>query len=166
MADTVSDLFSGIVTTKLQWQRIDSQEVGSVTNKKTAQTIYTLGDGTGAGLVNLVYADTRTIAANGIDSINCFALTQQTLDVSVPFSFSQLRLVRVVNEDTVAGKYLYVGASQTDPFNVFAHAVGPASEMLAINQTDAWLVNANNATFYIANPSATPITYSITLMGS
>jgi hypothetical protein len=166
MADTVSDLFSGIITTKLQWQRIDAQEVGSVTNKKTAQTIYTLGDGTGAGLVNLVYADTRTIAANGIDAINCFALTQQTLDVPVPFSFSQLRLVRVVNEDSTAGKYVYVGAKQTDPFRVFAFAVGPTSELLAINQTDAWLVNSSNATFYIANPSPTPVTYSITLMGS
>jgi hypothetical protein len=166
MADTVSDLFSGIVTTKLQWQRIDAQEVGSVTNKKTAQTIYTLGDGTAAGAANLVYADTRTIAANGVDSINCFALTQQTLDVPVPFSFSQLRLVRIANEETGVGKFLYVGASPTDPFSVFAHAVGPASEMLAINQTDAWLVNASNATFYIANPSSTPATYSITLMGS
>lgn len=166
MADTVSDLFSGIITTKLQWQRIDAQEVGSVTNRKTAQTIYNLGDGTGVGLANLVYADTRTIAANGIDSINCFALTQQTLDVPVPFSFSQLRVVRIANEASAAGRYLYVGASPTDPFNVFAHAVGPASEMLAINQTDAWAVDATNATFYIANPNATPVTYSITLMGS
>ena len=94
------------------------------------------------------------------------ALMQHEVDVPVPFSFSQLRLVRVVNEDSAAGKYVYVGAKQTDPFRVFAFAVGPASELLAINQTDAWLVNSSNATFYISNPSATPVTYSITLMGS
>lgn len=166
MAETVTDIFSGTITTKLQWSRVDTQEVGSVTNKKLAQSVYTLGDGSGEAAANLVFADTRTIAANGVDTLNCRSLTQQTLDVAVPFVFSGLHVVRIGNLETTAGKYLYVGASQTDPFNVFACAVGAGSEMLAVNQTDSWIVNDLNGTFYIANPSSTPVTYSITLIGS
>jgi len=166
MAETVTDIFSGTITTKLQWSRVDTQEVGSVTNKKIAQSVYNLDDGNGNAEANIVFADTRTIAANGVDSLNCRALTQQTLDVSVPFVFSGLRVVRISNLDETGGHYLYVGASETDPFNVFACAVGAGSEMLAVNQTDAWLVNDANGTFFIANPNATPITYAITLIGA
>lgn len=166
MAETVSDLFSGIITVKTQWQRIDAQEIGSAINKKTAQTLYTLGDGFGEGAADIVYAETRTIPANGIDTIDCAALTQQTLEIPVPFTFAQIRVVRVVNNETTAGRYIYFGASETDPFGVFAWAVGPESEFLSVNYRDAWLVNAQNGVVRIANPSGVEVSYSIVLIGS
>ena len=166
MADTVSDLFSGIATLKLQWSRIDAQEVGSVTNKKTATATYAIGDDTAAGSADKVYAETRTIDANGVDEIDCAALTQQSLGVSVPFAFSQIRLVRITNEETQEGRYLYVGAAPSDPFNVFAWAVGPGSEVMSVNKTNAWLVNSSNAKFYISNPNGSQLSYSIVLIGS
>lgn len=166
MAESVADLFSGAITVKTQWQRVDAQEIGSAVNRKTAQTIYTLGDGNAEGAADLVYAETRTIAANGVDVIDCAAITQQTLDIPVPFPFAQIRAVRVVNNETTAGRYIYFGASETDPFGTFAWAIGPESEFLSVNYRDAWLVNATNGTVRIANPSAVPVSYSIVLIGS
>lgn len=166
MADTLTDLFTGAITVKFQWQRVDAQEVGSVTNKKTAQTIYTIGDGTGQGAADLVYADTRTVPANGTDTIDCAAITQQTLGVPVPFSFAKIRAVRFINNETTVGRYLYFGASATDPFNTFAWAVGPESEFCSVNQRDAWLVNSQNGDVVIANPNSVAVSYSIVLIGS
>lgn len=166
MAETVSDLFSGIITVKTQWQRIDAQEIGSAINKKTAQTLYTLGDGAGEGNADLVYAETRTIPANGVDTIDCAAITQQTLEIPVPFAFAQIRVVRVVNNESAAGRYIYFGASETDPFGTFAWAVGPESEFLSVNYRDAWLVNGQNGTVRVSNPSNVDVSYSIVLIGS
>lgn len=166
MAETLTDLFTGAITVKMQWQRVDAQEVGSVTNKKTAQTIYALGDGSAAGAADLVYADTRTIPANGTDVVDCAAITQQTLEVPVPFAFAQIRAVRFVNNETDVGRYIYFGASPTDPFNTFAWAVGPESEFLSVNYRNAWLVNSENGGITIANPNSVPVSYSIVLIGS
>lgn len=165
MADTLADLFQAIITTKSQWARVDSQEVGSVTNKKIVTATYPIADGAGSGQSNIVYAETRTIEANGIDTIDCLALTQQSLEVAVPFAFQGIRVVRIANAETTGGKYLYFGVSEDDPFNSFAWSIGPASEFLSVNMIDGWLVNSSNSVFRMANPNGTPISYSLTLIG-
>jgi hypothetical protein len=165
MADSLADLFSAVVTSKMQWTRIDSQEVGSVTNKKIATATYPIADGAGSGKANLVYAETRTIEPNGVDAIDCLFLAQQSLEIAVQFSFSAIRAIRVVNNETTAGKYLLFGASEQDPFNAFAFAVGPASEFMSVNMIDGWLVSENNSVFRMANPNATSLSYSLTLIG-
>lgn len=166
MAETLADLFSGIVTSRIQWTRVDAQEIGSVTNKKIASTVYQIGDGTGEAAANIVYAETRTIEATGLDTIDCAALTQQTLEVPVPFAFTKIRVLRVVNNETAAGKYLYFGANPNDPFNVFSFAIGPGSELLSVNHIDGWLVNETNSVFHVSNPNAAALSYSIVLIGS
>jgi hypothetical protein len=166
MAESIADIFAGTVTTKLQWSRVDSQEVGSVTNKKTASSTYTFGDGETAGSADLVYADTRTIAANGVDTLDFGAITQQTLGVAVPFAFSSVRIVRVTNNETAAGKQILVGCSEDSPFAVYAQAVGPDSEFLAVNRQDAWEVTEGNRIVRISNPNAGAASYSIVIIGA
>lgn len=165
MADSISDMFAGSVTLRMQWARVDAQEVGSVTNKKIATTTYSFTDGTAPGCADLVWAENRTVAANGTDTIDCMAITQYTLGVAVPFAFGALRVVRVANNETVSGLALLVGASADDPFNSYAMKVGPGSEMVAVNKTDSWVVNEVNRLLIISNPSAAPVSYSITFIG-
>ncbi len=166
MADTLTDTLTGTYRTWLAWSRTDTQEVGSVNNAKNDYSIYSIADGSGAGQADLVFADQRTIQANTIESFDLLNLSQQALGVSVPFVFRQLRMVRLVNESTATGARLLVGVDPGRPTSVYAASIGPASEWSAINHQDSWLVTAANSVVRICNPTASPITYSLYLIGT
>jgi hypothetical protein len=166
MADSLTDVLTGRVTTSLQWTRTDTQEVGTITNRKTQNGAYALTDGDGPGQADLVFADQRTIAANTIEEFDLLNLSQQALDVAVPFVFRQLRVIRIVNESTTAGLRLLVGVDPGRPTAVYAAEVGPGSEWIAVNQTDAWEVTADNSVVRIANPNGATVTYSLYLIGT
>jgi hypothetical protein len=166
MADTLTDTLVGRVQTSLTWTRTDTQEVGSVTNRKTQAGTYNITDGDGPGQADLVFADQRTIGANQVEEFDLLNLSQQALDVSVPFVFRQLRVIRIVNESTTAGRRLLVGVDPGRPTAVYAAEVGPGSEWIAVNQTDAWEVTSDNSVIRIANPNAASVTYSLYLIGT
>jgi hypothetical protein len=166
MADTVTDTLTGSLRTSLSWLRTDAQEVGSVVNRRTQSATYNIVDGDGPGEADLVFADQRTIPANTVESFDLLALEQQALGVTVPFVFRQLRVIRLVNESTTAGRRLLVGVDPGRPTAVYAAEVGPGSEWIAVNQTDAWEVTADNSIVRIANPNAAAVTYSLYLIGT
>ena len=166
MADTLTDSLTGTVRTSLTWTRTDTQEVGSITNRKTQAGNYSIADGDGPGEADLVFADSRTIPANSVETFDLLNLTQQALGVTVPFVFRQLRVIRVVNTSTVAGRRILVGVDPGRPTAVYAAEVGPGSEWFAINQTDAWEVTADNSTIRISNPNAASATYELYLIGT
>lgn len=165
MAETLTDLFNGTLTVRMQFQRVDTQEVGSVTNKVNTTTAYQLVDGVESQQADIVYADTRTILANSLDSIDFSSLQQDTLEVAVPLTFGKLRLIRVVNHAAHLDGYVYFGADPINP-NRFAFAIGPSSELLSINHKQAWDVSSTNGTVHLFNPSTLPVNYSIYAIGS
>lgn len=164
MADSTSDVFSGSISTRVQWSRVDTQENGSITNRNIVSATYPIGDGDGAGSADIVWADSRTVPASAIDTINLLSLTQTTLGVSVPCTIRQLRAVRIVNTETASGLSLRVGADATG--QTYAFEVGPGSEMLSINNADAWQVTSANSVLRIANVHDDPIAYTIVLIGT
>ena len=166
MSETVTDSLTGTIRTSLSWTRLDTQEVGSITNRKTASGTYTLTDGDGPGEADLVFADSRTIPGGTIESFDLLNLTQQALGVTVPFTFRQLRAIRVVNTTTTAGRRLLVGVDPGRPTVVYAAEVGPGSEWFSVNQTDAWEVTEANSVIRIANPNAAAVTYELYLFGT
>jgi hypothetical protein len=164
MADSTSDVFSGSIATRMQWARVDTQENGSITNRNVVSATYSIGDGSGTGAADVVWADSRTIPAESIDAIDLLSLTQTTLGVSVPCTIRQLRAVRIVNAETEPGMSIRVGADATG--ETYAFEVGPGSEMLSINNADAWPVDAANSVLRIANINTDPVSYSIVLIGT
>lgn len=166
MADTLTDSLSGQFRTSMQWTRTDTQEVGTVVNRKSAAGTYTLTDGDGPGEADLVFADSRTIPANTIEEFDLLNLTQQALGVTVPFTFRQLRAIRVVNTSTTAGRKIRVGVDPGRPTVVYAAEVGPGSEWFSVNQTDGWRVTEDNSVIRISNPNAASVTYELYLFGT
>lgn len=166
MAETLTDALTGTLRTSMQWARLDTQEVGSITNRKTATSTYTLADGDGPGQADLIFADARTIPANTIESFDLLNLTQQALGVTVPFTFRQLRAIRVVNASTTAGRRLLVGVDPGRPTAVYAAEVGPGSEWFSVNQTDSWEVTEANSVVRIANPNGASVNYELYLFGT
>lgn len=166
MAETLTDSLTGFCRTVLSWSRVDTQEVGAVTNAKNQIATYNITDGDGPGEADLVFADERTIPANSVETFDLLNLTQQALGISVPFVFRQLRLIKVLNTATVAGCRLLVGCDAGSPSSIYAAEVGPGSEWIAINHVDAWRVTSANSVVRIANPTSSPITYQLYLIGT
>lgn len=164
MAESLTDIFSGTLSTRLQWSRVDSQEVGSVTDRANVSGSYSIADGSGAAAADIVWCDTRTIPASSYDELDLLALTQSIVGVSVPCTIRQLRVVRVVNNATAAGNEILVGSNESG--SLYSFKVGPGSEVCAVNQIDAWPVTNANKTLRIANPNAAPVAYSIFLVGT
>lgn len=166
MADTLTDSLTGQIRTTLSWSRLDTQEVGAITNRQSVNGAYVIADGDGPGEADLVFADARTIPANTVESFDLLNLTQQTLGVTVPFVFRQLRAIRVANTTTTSGRRLLVGVDPGRPTVVYAAEVGPGSEWLSVNQQDAWEVTEANSVIRICNPNAAAVTYELYLVGT
>lgn len=166
MADTISNLFAGLVQVKMVFASLDTQEIGYARNAKNQTVSYSLEDGSGSGQAETVYAAQRTVAAGGLDSIDLTNLTQETLGASVPFSFDRLRIIRIANKSQTAGEYLYFGADATNPTTNFAVAVGAGSEALIVNQIDHYEVVSGNEFLNTYNPNPSPVSYELYLIGS
>ena len=166
MADSVTDVLSGTIRTVMTWERRDGQEIGSYVNAKTVFTDYPIADGSGVGQCDLVFADSRTVAASVMEEFDLTSLAQTTLGTSVPFAFAQVRCVKIRNTATVAGRRLLVGVSPGSPTSVYAAEVGPGSEWFAINYRDAWEVTEDNKMFRLSNPSGAAITYELYIFGT
>ena len=166
MADTLTDTLSGSIRTFMNWTRTDAQEIGSVANRQTINTSYTITDGDGPGEADLVFADDRTIPANSLEEFDLLDLEQVALGVTVPFVFRQLRAIRVINRATASGLRLLVGVDPGRPTVVYAAEVGPASEWMSVNHVDAWDVTEANSVIRIANPTNSSINYQLYLFGT
>lgn len=148
------------------WNRTDALEVGAITSAKTVVHTYQISDGPDAGEADLVYADTRTIPANTVEALDLSDLEQSTFGVDVPFQFASIRFFRVRNLETTSGRRLLVGVSAGSPTSVYAAEIGPASDWMTINYQDAWEVTDANKVFRISNPTASPITYELYIIGT
>lgn len=166
MADTLTDTLTGSIRTFMNWTRTDAQEIGSVTNRQNISTTYAITDGDGPGEADLVFADNRTIPANSMEEFDLLDLEQVALGVTVPFTFRQLRAIRVINGATAPGLRLLVGVDPGRPTVVYAAEVGPASEWMSVNHVDAWDVTEANSMIRIANPTNSSINYQLYLFGT
>ena len=166
MADSLSDVLTATLRTVFLFNRTNQLELGNIQNATSQVTTYAFADGAGPQQADLVYAETRTIPPNTMETIDLLDLEQPTLGVDVAFEFRQLRAVRIVNHATVAGRRLLVGVNPGSPTSIYAAAIGPASEWHAVNHVDSWVVTADNQLFRISNPNAAAINYSLYLFGT
>ena len=162
----MADTLTASIRTVMIWGRTVDQDIGTTVNQKTAQNTYAITDGSGSQQADLVYAATRTIAANTLEEIDLRAITQTTLGVNVAFDFRQLRMVRVVNNETTSGRKLRVGCDPGRPTVAYAAEIGPGSEWFTLNHINAWPVTSTNQLLYIANPNAATVSYSLWLIGT
>lgn len=162
----MADTLAATIRTVMLWNRTVDQDIGATVNANTDQQTYQITDGSAAQQADLVYAARRTITANSLEVIDLRDLTQTTLGVSVAFDFRQLRLIRLRNDETVAGRLIRVGVDPGSPGSVYAAEVGPASEWFSVNYRDAWQVTEGNRLLRIANPNAVTVNYSLWLVGT
>lgn len=163
--ETLTDLLTGSFRTWFGWSRVKTQEIGTVYNENRSSATYLIEPGTGAGQADLAYGVTRTIPANSGDEFDLRDLEEVALGATVPFRFRRVRLARLVNKATTAGRRLFVGADAGNPTTRYAAEVGPGSEWTAVNQIDGWTVTSANSIVRVANPSAASVDYDLYVIG-
>lgn len=163
--ETLTDQLTGSFRSWFGWSRVKTQAVGTVVNEDRASATYNIAPGTGPGQADLAYGVTRTVPANSGDEFDLRDLEEVTLGATVPFRFRRIRLLRLVNKATVAGRRLFVGSDPGNPMTRYAADVGPGSEWTAVNQIDGWTVTADNSIVRVANPNAASVAYDLYVIG-
>jgi hypothetical protein len=163
--ETLTDQLTGSFRSWFGWSRIKTQSIGTVVNEDRSSATYNIAPGTGPGQADLAYGVTRTVPANSADEFDLRDLEEVTLGATVPFRFRRIRLLRLVNRSTTAGRRLFVGADPGNPTTRYAAEVGPGSEWTAVNQLDGWTVTPDNSIVRVANPNAASVAYDFYVIG-
>jgi hypothetical protein len=127
--------------------------------------------GATAGLANIVFSDTRTIAASANDDLDLAGVLPHPLGGTISFAVIRAIVIRAaagnINAVVIGGaaSNQFVG-----PFGAAAHTVAlrPGEELVVTNRGAGWSVTAGTGDiFRIANSGAgTPVSYDIILIGA
>jgi len=131
----------------------------------------TFTPGNGHGQANIVFADTRTIAASSNDDLDLAGVLSAVFGGTITFAVVRAIMVRAAAANT---NNVVVSPAAANgflgPFGAAAHTVTlrPGDEFLITNRNAGWAVTAGTADLLrIANSgSGTPVNYDIIIIGS
>jgi hypothetical protein len=131
----------------------------------------TFDPGASAGQANIVFTDTRTIAASSNDDLDLVGVLPHPLGGTITFAVVRSIIVRAAAGNT---NNVVIGAAASNqfvgPFGAATHtlALRPGEEMVVTNRGAGWTVTAGTGDILrIANGgSGTPVTYDIVLLGA
>lgn len=126
--------------------------------------------GTGANQANIIWSDTRTIAASGTDDLDLAGVLTHHLGGTLTFAAVKAIIVRAAAANT---NNVVVGGAPTNgfvgPFGAAAHTIAlrPGNEFVLASPVSGWTVTAVTGDILrIANSGAgTPVTYDIIIIG-
>ena len=127
--------------------------------------------GAGAGQANIVFADTRTIAASANDDLDLAGSLPGALGGTIGFALVRAIIIRAAAGNT---NNVVVGGAPSNgfvgPFGAAAHtvAIRPGDELLITNRGPGWTVTPGTGDLLrVANGGAgSTVSYDIILIGS
>lgn len=148
-----------------------TNDLGSPRMPFSLNEIVSFTPGSAAGQANLVFPDTRTIAASGNDDIDLSGVLSGVFGGTLAFTAVRAIIIRASAANT---NNLVIGNA---PSNQFLGPLGAAAHTLAIRPGDELVLTARNAGWTvtagtgdilrIANGgSGTSVTYDIIIIGS
>lgn len=162
----MADSLEGVVATTTSITRTQSGTVGTQTNEVVAAANYTLSSASGPA-ADLVWVSNRSVTGGQTETLDLHALPESLLGATGIVTMRQIRLVRVVNNETTTGPRLVVGPSGTNGWGRVAGEVGPGGELLGVQQTHAWGVTTGERAVSIRATGTTgPVSYSIVVAGT
>jgi hypothetical protein len=131
----------------------------------------TFNPGTGNSQANLVFADTRTIAASSNDDLDLAGVLAGVFGGTLGFAVVRAIIIRAAAGNT---NNVVIGAAASNqfvgPFGAATHTVTlrPGDEFVVTNRNAGWAVTAGTGDLLrIANSgSGTPVNYDIVIIGS
>lgn len=162
----MSDTLSGVVATTTSITRTTDGTVGVATRGLVSSASYQLNNASGP-LADQVWVSNRSLAVGATETLDLLSLTDTIQGATGIQTMRQVRLVRVVNNETITGPRIVVGPSGTNGWGRVAGEVGPGGELLAVQQTHAWGVTTTEraVTIRATGPTGT-VGYSIVVVGT
>ena len=160
------DTLSGVVATTTSITRTTDGTVGVATRGLVSSASYQLNNASGP-LADQVWVSNRSLAVGATETLDLLSLTDTIQGATGVQTMRQVRLVRVVNNETITGPRIVVGPSGTNGWGRVAGEVGPGGELLAVQQTHAWGVTSGECAVSIraTGPTGT-VGYSIVVVGT
>lgn len=166
---TVQDTSFAIQIKGLFIGGLDLQTQTSQLNFSRGQS---LDNGTGAQQVDIIWSDTRTIAASGTDDLDLSGTALQTA-FGANLAFVKVKCIAVYAVTGNTNNVVIGNAAATQfvgPFGAAAHTIAltPGGLFMVTNPNAGWTtVAATSDLFRIANSAAgTSVTYDIAVLGT
>ena len=162
----MADSLDGIVSTTTSLTQTQTGTVGSSTRAVSASAVYPINSVSGP-LSDQLWVSNRSLAVGASETLDLLSLTDTIQGATGIQTMRQVRLVRVVNNETITGPRIVVGPSGTNGWGRVAGEVGPGGELLAVQQTHAWGVTSTErgVTIRATGPTGT-VGYSIVVVGT
>jgi hypothetical protein len=150
---------------------IGSNDLGSPQMPFELSDRTTFSPGNLAGQANIVFADTRTIAASANDDLDLNGTLSAVFGGTIGFTLVRAIMIRAAAGNT-NNVVMSPGATNgfLGPFGAAAHtvAIRPGDEFLVTNRNAGWTVTPTTGDILrIANSGAgTTVTYDIIIIGS
>ena len=162
----MADSLDGIVSTTTSLTQTQTDTVGSSARAVSVGKSYPLNSVSGP-LSDQLWVSNRSLAVGSTETLDLLALADTIQGATGVQTMRQVRLVRVVNNETITGPRIVVGPSGTNGWGRVAGEVGPGGELLAVQQTHAWGVTATERGVTISATGTTgPVAYSIVIAGT
>jgi len=159
------DDFTGIVSTTTSITRAVTDTVGSSSRGVVVSANYSLNNASGP-VADQVWVSNRSLAAGASETLDLLSLSDTIQGATGVQTMRQVRLVRIVNNQTATGPRIVVGPSGTNGWGRVAGEVGPGGELLAVQQTHAWGVTTAERAVTIRATGPTGVSYSIVIAGT
>jgi hypothetical protein len=162
----MADSLDGIVSTTTSLTQTQTDTVGSSARAVSVGKSYPLNSVSGP-LSDQLWVSNRSLAVGSTETFDLLALADTIQGATGVQTMRQVRLVRVVNNETITGPRIVVGPSGTNGWGRVAGEVGPGGELLAVQQTHAWGVTTTErgVTIRATGPTGS-VSYSIVIAGT
>jgi hypothetical protein len=169
----MADTLTLNVKATCDWSLIEALDLANVVDASSVTYSDSLTDGTTAGLADVIWHDTRALAATTNDDLDLTALTQSIYGSTVTKTFAKVRGLLIINLSTTAGDDLEIGGSGGNEWNVPFGATGDKIEvrangtlLLAAPEDGYAVTNSSADILRIRNPGANTINYKIVIWGT
>jgi hypothetical protein len=159
------------ILTKINARQTGSNDLGTPVFPVDYSTTTSMGSGTASGLADLIFTDTRTIAASGTEDLDLTGSLTDALGATLTFVKVKAIMIKAASGNTNS---VTVKPATTNgflgPFNAAADKISipPAGMMMVQAPSAGWAVTAGTGDLItIANSSSgTGVTYDIIIVGT
>lgn len=163
--------FSGNVKLSLAGILTNDNDLSTVTQAFNYSKSYNIANGTGANQANMIWADTRTIAASGTDDLDLYGGLTNAFGTAI--NFTSIKGIIIVADSANTNDVLVGG----DGAAAFVNWVSDATDKIVVKPNGMFAIMNTNANGYavtnttadvlqIANSSSgTSVTYDVIIFG-
>lgn len=166
----MAETFTGTMKVAVNGTLVNSADIGSSTYSVNYNKSYALTNGTGADQANMIWTDTRTLAASTTEDLDLYGVLTSTFNTTLNFTKIKGIIVSAAAGNTnnvlVGGDAAALVGWVGDPDDVIVVRPGGTFCSIASDATAYAVTNTTGDILQIANSSSgSSVTYDIIIIG-